>query len=94
VLYADELAQRADEDGLLVDLIHTRTAPPGSVRPAGRVNQTDLAPPPHAARPDQPPARAYVCGPTPFVEHAIGALLRLGHTNRSIRAERFGPTGA
>ena len=39
--------------------------------------------------------------PAPFeylratsVEHAIGLLLTLGYTNKTIRAERFGPTGA
>ena len=35
VLYAEELAQRASEDGLQVELLYTRTAPEGSARPAG-----------------------------------------------------------
>jgi ferredoxin-NADP reductase len=94
VLYADELAERAGEDGLIIDMVYTRTAPEDATRPAGRITEADLATPTHAGWPDQPPARAYVCGPTPFVEHAIGRLLTLGYTNRTIRAERFGPTGA
>jgi ferredoxin-NADP reductase len=92
VLFADELAERAGKDGLVVDLVHTRTAPEGATRPAGRITDADLATP--AGWPTQPPARAYVCGPTAFVEHAIGRLLALGYTNRTIRAERFGPSGA
>ncbi len=94
VLYAEELAERAGEDGLVVDLVHTRTAPAGSTRPAGRITDADLATPDGAGWPDRPPARAYVCGPTAFVENAIGRLLSLGYTNRTIRAERFGPSGA
>jgi ferredoxin-NADP reductase len=93
VLYADELARRASDEGVLVDLVHTRSAPAGSSRPAGRLTESDLVTPPTADWTDGPAPRAYVCGPTPFVEHAIGLLLGLGFTNKSIRAERFGPTG-
>jgi ferredoxin-NADP reductase len=35
----------------------------------------------------------FVCGPTPFVENVANLLVSLGHEPRSIRAERFGPTG-
>jgi ferredoxin-NADP reductase len=42
--------------------------------------------------PDAAP-RAYICGPTPFVEHVADLLLDLGHPPQAIRAERFGPTG-
>jgi ferredoxin-NADP reductase len=94
VLYAAELAERAGKDGLIVDLVYTRTAPEGATRPAGRITDADLATPTDANWPAQPPPRAYVCGPTPFVENAIGRLLTLGYSNRTIRAERFGPTGA
>jgi ferredoxin-NADP reductase len=94
VLYAAELAERAvQDDGLQVDLVFTRSAPEGTTRPVGRVTAADLATPADLGWPDHPPARAYVCGPTAFVEHAIGRLLELGYTNRTIRAERFGPSG-
>jgi ferredoxin-NADP reductase len=46
-----------------------------------------VAPPP-AERP-----RIYVCGPTPFVEHAANLLVALGHAPGAIHAERFGPSG-
>jgi ferredoxin-NADP reductase len=88
VLYARELAERAEDDGLQVDLLYTRTAPEGFARPAGRITADDLAPPDSWA--GLPKPRAYVCGPTAFVEHVIGRLLELGFTNRTIRAERFG----
>lgn len=93
VLYADELAERAQDDGVRVDLVHTRVAPDGASRPAGRITVADLATPPDSGWPARPPPRAYVCGPTAFVEHAIRALLELGYTNRTIRAERLGPSG-
>jgi len=88
VMYAEELAQRAADDGVEVDLLYTRTAPEGFTRPAGRITADDLATPDGWV--DQPKPRAYVCGPTGFVEHVIGRLLELGYTNRTIRAERFG----
>ena len=93
VLYADELAERAQDDGLQVDLVYTRAAPEGALRTVGRITGADLATPHDSGWPHQPPPRAYVCGPTAFVEHAIRALLELGYTNRTIRAERFGPSG-
>jgi ferredoxin-NADP reductase len=37
--------------------------------------------------------RAYVCGPTPFVETVAEALVGLGHDPQAIKTERFGPTG-
>lgn len=94
VLYADELARRAHEDGLVVDLVHTRRAPEGSTRPPGRLTTADLVTPAEADWPESPAPRAYVCGPTGFVEDTIRRLVELGYPNSSIRAERFGPTGA
>ena len=93
VMYADELDRLSSDDGLLLDLIYTRAAPPQSSRPAGRITEADLATPPAAGWPADVAPRAYVCGPTPFVEHSIGRLLALGYANKTIRAERFGPSG-
>ena len=92
VMYADELDRRALEDGLLVDVLYTREAPIGPDRPPGRIAAADLVTPP--TWPSGVPPRAYVCGPTGFVEHTIGLLLGLGFTNKTIRAERFGPSGS
>ncbi|MET0997248.1 MAG: ferredoxin reductase [Marmoricola sp.] len=93
VIYADELAERADNDELALTLLYTREAPDGTTRPVGRITDADLATPPELGWPAGVPPRAYVCGPTGFVEHAIARLLDLGYTNSTIRAERFGPTG-
>ena len=62
-------------------------------RPPGRITAADLATP-AAPGPSGVAPRAYVCGPTGFVEHTIGLLLGLGFTNKTIRAERFGPSGS
>ena len=94
VMYAGELTEHVAESGLALELVHTRVAPADSPRPAGRITDADLATPPAAGWPDGVAPRAYVCGPTGFVEHVIGRLLQLGYTNKTIRAERFGPTGA
>src|SRR6476469_289560 len=95
VLYADELDRRASsDDGLLVEVLYTRGAPPGPQRPPGRITRDDLAAPPTGSWPTGVPPRAYVCGPTGFVEHTIGLLLALGYPDTTIRAERFGPSGA
>ncbi len=93
VMYADELDLRASEDELVVNQIYTRSTPTESSRPAGRVTEADLATPPSAGWPSDVAPRAYVCGPTAFVEHSIGLLLDLGYTDKTIRAERFGPSG-
>ncbi len=79
--YADELP------GPEVTVVHSRVAPPGSARPAGRLNADDLAP---LVRPD---ATAYVCGSTGFADAASTLLVELGHPVEQIRVERFGATG-
>jgi len=43
-----------------------------------------------------PPGRdpaVYVCGPTGFVEAVASLLVTAGHDPRSIKTERFGPSG-
>jgi ferredoxin-NADP reductase len=37
-------------------------------------------------------ARAFVCGPTSFVESVATLLVDLGHDPAQVRTERFGPT--
>ena len=89
VIYRDELAG-LEGNGLRVVHTLTRSQPPGWTGYARRVDGAMLAEvaPPPADRP-----RAYVCGPTPFVEAVAEALVQLGHDPPSIRTERFGPTG-
>jgi ferredoxin-NADP reductase len=85
----DELAARGDG----FDLVHTLTrgAPQGWAGRTGRVDPTMLA---EVAWPASAGARAFVCGPTSFVEVVASSLVGLGHARDTIRTERFGATGA
>jgi ferredoxin-NADP reductase len=89
VIYREELTRLAG-DGLTVVHTLTRTRPPGWTGYARRVDAEMLAAvgPAPAAMP-----RAFVCGPTPFVEVVAEALVGLGHDPGSIRTERFGSSG-
>lgn len=86
VIFAKELEQLSG-DGLEVVLVHTRSAPPGSDRPAGRLTSEELA---SLAWSPADDVRTYVCGPTGFVDAAAAALVAAGHGDDTIRTERFG----
>jgi ferredoxin-NADP reductase len=91
VLYHDELEALTARHGIEVSFTLTREQPTGWTGFARRVDTemlTALGP-----SPAQQP-RIFVCGPTAFVEHVADLLVELGHPPSSIRAERFGPTGA
>jgi ferredoxin-NADP reductase len=91
VLYAGELAQRARAgDGLEVRYVYTRTAPPGSTEPPGRISAATLA---SAGWPPEDSPAVFVCGPTGFVEAVADLLVRAGHGAGAIKTERFGPSG-
>ncbi len=79
--YADELP------GPEVTVVHSRVAPPGTSRPAGRLSATDLVPL------IQSEATAFVCGSTGFADAASTLLVDLGVPADQIRVERFGATG-
>jgi ferredoxin-NADP reductase len=79
--YAPELA------GPGTTIVYTRTAPPSSPRPAGRLTAADLAPLVVAD------ATAYVCGSSGFADAASHLLVDLGVPTERIRVERFGPSG-
>lgn len=94
---ADELLYRAEldalaeaSDGFELTYTLTRAAPERWSGERGRVGREMLARRgfPAADRP-----RAFVCGPTPFVEAIADALVALGHDGSRIKTERFGPTG-
>jgi len=89
-LYRDELARLELRAALHVEATYTRTPPPGWGGFHRRVDAAmleALGPPPDA-RP-----RAFVCGPTPFVESVANLLVAAGHDPRRVHTERFGPTG-
>lgn len=91
VIYASELAMLdAEHDGIQVTLTYTRSAPAGWTGYRRRVDAAMLA---EAAWPAASGARAYVCGPTRFVETVAAALLEQRYDAARVRTERFGPTG-
>jgi ferredoxin-NADP reductase len=91
LLYAGELERREQAgDGPEVTYVYTRTAPPGSSQPTGRINATILA---SAGWPPEESPAVFVCGPTGFVEAVADLLVRAGHGASAIKTERFGPSG-
>jgi ferredoxin-NADP reductase len=90
-LYRDELAERqAHDDGFQMAYVYTRATPPGWPGRPGRIGAGVLAAPGWA--PDRRPA-VFACGPTGFVEAAANLLVGAGHDPRTIKTERFGPSG-
>jgi ferredoxin-NADP reductase len=90
IFYRDELAALAEREGVQIHYTLTRSQPEGWTGFDRRVDdEMLLAVGPSPA--EQP--RAFICGPTPFVERAADVLVRLGHDPRAVRTERFGPTG-
>lgn len=91
VIYADELTRRATQDeGLVVELVHTRQAPAGSGRPAGRLSRDELVGWVERLGLD---TDVFVCGPTGFVDAVADALVEVSVPARLVRTERFGPSG-
>jgi ferredoxin-NADP reductase len=87
-MYLAEL--QTPDPGLDVTFLYTREVPEGWPRFPKRLTEADLA---AVAWPPSANATTYVCGPTPFVEHAADLLVALGQAPDRIRTERFGPTG-
>jgi ferredoxin-NADP reductase len=80
VIYADELGDETT-------LTYTRAAPEGWAGHTGRIDAQLVAEAAAGAM------TAYVCGSNGFVESATALLLDAGLDARTIRTERFGPTG-
>jgi ferredoxin-NADP reductase len=89
VIYAGELAERERAGQLSAGYVYTRTAPPGSAEPPGRITPAALATAGWLRR-DAP--EVFVCGPTGYVEAAANLLTRAGHDPDRIKTERFGPS--
>jgi ferredoxin-NADP reductase len=88
-IYRDKLLALNTDENLDIRWTYTRSPAPEPGGWSGRVSAAmlaELGPPPTAA------PRAFVCGPTGFVEHAAGLLVAAGHDPQRIRTERFGPT--
>jgi ferredoxin-NADP reductase len=88
VIYRAEL----DEVGDGIEVLHTltREQPPGWAGYARRVDAALLG---DVAWPVDDGARAFVCGPTSFVETVAGGLVEFGYPPGRVKTERFGATG-
>jgi ferredoxin-NADP reductase len=91
VIYREELERLASAiQGPEVVHTLTRSQPPGWTGYARRVDGQMLK---ETAWPASSMPSAFVCGPTPFVESVAAALVLLGYPAKSVKTERFGPTG-
>ncbi len=88
VIYREELSE--PERGLEVVLTLTRAQPPGWTGYARRVDRELLR---EVAWPASDEPRAFVCGPTSFVETVARELVDLGYDPARVKTERFGATG-
>jgi ferredoxin-NADP reductase len=89
VIYREELDGAAD--GVEVAYTLTRAQPPGWSGYSRRVDRELLS---EVAWPPAQDARAFVCGPTSFVEAVASGLVELGYPPRRVKTERFGATGS
>ncbi len=87
VIFADELAKRAEGGELDLAMVYTRHAPESWTRPLGRLDAATIG---EITPPASDGPACYVCGPTAFVEAVASTLVDLGHPARSIWTERFG----
>jgi ferredoxin-NADP reductase len=91
VIYRDELeALAARGDGLEVVHTLTRSQPDGWQGYSRRVDTELLE---EVAWPADAGVRAFVCGPTAFVEAVASGLVALGYDPGRVKTERFGATG-
>jgi ferredoxin-NADP reductase len=88
VIYREELDEASD--GVEVVYTLTREQPPGWTGHARRVDRELLE---EVAWPTEEDARAFVCGPTSFVETVADGLVELGYPPVRVKTERFGATG-
>ena len=91
IIYRGELDRlHAAGDGFALTHTLTRETPDGWAGERGRIGPAMLEQ--HGFAPRECP-HVYVCGPTPFVDVIADHLVAIGHRERNIRTERFGPTG-
>ncbi len=93
---ASDIIYRAELDRLAgpgLKIVHTltRAQPAGWSGFSRRIDRAMLES--VGFKPAEHP-RIFICGPTPLVEIAARSLRDIGHDQRSIKTERFGPTGS
>jgi ferredoxin-NADP reductase len=91
IIYREELENLAARDGSL-EVSHTLTRSRPEVW-SGYHRRIDAEMLREVAWSPEESPRAFVCGPTSFVEGVADALVSLGHDPARVKTERFGPTG-
>ncbi len=92
LIYRSELDAMAAADGCVaLTYTLTREQPANWMGGRRRVDRPMLE---ALGFPGSANPRAFVCGPTPFVEQVATDLLALGYAEARVKTERFGPTGA
>jgi ferredoxin-NADP reductase len=90
IIYRAEL-ERLAGPGLKIVHTLTRAQPAGWARFSRRIDRAMLDS--VGFKPSMHP-HIFICGPTPLVETAARSLRDIGHDQRLIKTERFGPTGS
>ena len=90
IIFRDEL-QRLVQADVRIEYTLTRGAPADWMGYSRRIDRALLE---EIAWPVGDRPLAFVCGPTPLVEHVATLLVELGYDPLRVRTERFGPTGA
>ncbi|MBD0320353.1 MAG: oxidoreductase, partial [Gemmatimonadetes bacterium] len=90
LIYRREIDALAAGEAVEVTYTLTRQQPPGWTGGRRRIDREMLE---AAGFPAGRNPRAFVCGPTPFVEQVANALVALGYREDRVKTERFGPTG-
>ena len=91
IIFRAELQRLGQASTVRIEYTLTREAAADWTGYKRRIDRTLLE---EVAWPAKEGARAYVCGPTPLVEHVANLLVELGYDPLHVRTERFGPTGA
>lgn len=90
LIYAGELVGRSSEASLNIAITLTLEQPEGWRGYSRRVDRTMIDDVAAGRAADH---RAYICGPTPFVEAVSELLLQAGVPSEQVFTERFGPSG-
>ena len=91
IIFRDELARFSSNGaGLETTYTLTRSQPPNWSGYRRRIDTDMLR---DIAWPADRRPRAFICGPTDFVEAAAASLVALGHPPARVKTERFGATG-
>ena len=91
IIFRDELQRLGQVRDVRIEYTLTREAPADWTGHQRRIDRALLE---EVAWPGGDGALAFVCGPTPLVEHVATLLVELGYDPLRVRTERFGPTGA